>query len=62
MNLAENRGPKFCLLFSRSCSRTIDNMQNITRPIHQVVIVIEFRLEINHGYPAKQIIKCPVTP
>ena len=51
MNLAENRETK---LFSRSCSRTIDNMQNITRPIQQVVIVIEFRLKINHAYPAKQ--------
>ena len=43
---------KFCLLFLRSCSRTIDNMQNMTRPIQQVVIVIDFRLEIIHGYPA----------
>ena len=49
--------PKFCLLFSMSCSRTIENMQNMTRPIQQVVKVNEFRLEINHGYPAKQIIK-----
>ena len=54
MNLAENRVKlKFCLLFSSSCSRTIDNMQNMTQPIQQVVIVIEFRLEIIHGYPAK---------
>ena len=53
---------KFCLLFSMSCSRTIDNMQNMTRPIQQIVIVIEFLIEIIYGYPAKQIIKCPVTP
>ena len=59
MSLAENRETK---LFSSSCSRTIENMQNITRSIHQVVIVIDFRLEIIHGYPAKQIIKCTATP
>ena len=54
--------PKFCLLFLMSCSRTIGNMQNMTRPIQQVVIVIDFRLEITHGYPVKQIIKGTVTP
>ena len=44
---------KFCLLFFEVSSRTIDNMQNMTRPIQQIVIVIEFRLEIIDGYSAK---------
>ena len=42
--------------------RSIDNMQNITRPIQQVVILIEYRLENIHAIQlAKQIIACPVT-
>ena len=53
MNLAENRGTK---LFSMSCLRTIDNMQYMHRPIQQVVISIEFKLENMHAWLSSEAI------
>ena len=62
MNLAENRGSK--ILFIVFDVVFENNRQFVVHaPDYSAscYCVIEFRLEIFHGYPAKQIIKCTVT-
>ena len=63
MNLAENRGTKILLIVFEFLFK--NNRQYAEYdPAYSATCycVIEFRLEIIHGYPAKQIIKCTVTP
>ena len=63
MNLAENRGSKFLfVVFDVVFENNTQHVVHAPAYSASCYCVIEFRLEVIHGYSARQIIKCTVTP